>query len=235
MNPRLSLAVLAALSLSILAVPADAKARKARAAHGHAVITCDLRGCSDNLALAGKTANAPGRAASRSARSSRTAVGSGRSRKVSLRPPQGESGPGIIRSGKTGATARVDPRHAAKFQAYVDDLEANHGASIRFMGGWRPGSCALDNQHACSQAIDVCQTGWGRVDRRCNLPSRVTLAKLARVHGLFDGAEWCGRRGPDTAHVQVRFSGSCYGNLYAAVSDFKSRAAGTLHAKRKAK
>lgn len=131
-------------------------------------------------------------------------------------------GAGVVRSGKTGKTAFVDPAHVAKFQAYINDLENNYGATILFMGGGRRGPCGLANQHACGygQAMDVCQYSWGVVDRRCNLPAPAVLAKVARANGLFEGAEWCR---PDTGHVQVRFSGACNRNLYASVESFKHR------------
>src|SRR2546427_179935 len=35
---------------------------------------------------------------------------------------------GVIISAKTGARARVGIAYAARFQAYIDDLENNHGA-----------------------------------------------------------------------------------------------------------
>ena len=49
---------------------------------------------------------------------------------------------GIVTSRKTGARAHVDVAHGARFQAYIDDLENNHGARILFMGGIRPGRCS---------------------------------------------------------------------------------------------
>ncbi|MGB8555920.1 MAG: hypothetical protein WCD73_21600, partial [Pseudolabrys sp.] len=44
-------------------------------------------------------------------------------------------------------------------------------------------------------ALDVCQLRRGVVDRRCNLPGRVTLG-----HGLFEGGRWCNS---DYGHAQV--------------------------------
>ena len=40
---------------------------------------------------------------------------------------------GVFISGKTGARARVGAAYAARFQAYIDDLETNHGARVLFM------------------------------------------------------------------------------------------------------
>ena len=57
---------------------------------------------------------------------------------------------GIIISCKTGARTRVGVAYAARFQAYIDDLENNHGARVLFMGGLRPGRDvrSLANIHA---------------------------------------------------------------------------------------
>ena len=41
----------------------------------------------------------------------------------------------IVKSRKTGARARVGAAYAARFQAYIDDLETNYGARVFFMGG----------------------------------------------------------------------------------------------------
>ena len=48
---------------------------------------------------------------------------------------------GFVISSRTGARARVGIRYVARFQAYIDDLENNHGARVLFMGGIRPGGC----------------------------------------------------------------------------------------------
>ena len=79
---------------------------------------------------------------------------------------------GIVISGKTGARARVGVAYAARFQAYIDDLETNHGARVLFMGGIRPGRCSISSEHPCGKALDVCQVRRGAVDPRCNLPGR---------------------------------------------------------------
>jgi hypothetical protein len=98
---------------------------------------------------------------------------------------------GIIISSKTGARARVGVAYAVRFQAYIDDLENNHGARALFMGGIRPGRCTPVSQHPCGKALDVCQRWRGAVDPRCNLPDRVTLGRIAAAHGLFEGGRWC--------------------------------------------
>jgi hypothetical protein len=104
-----------------------------------------------------------------------------------------------IRAKKTGASARVDSRYASEFQGYIDDLE-NRGAVIRFMGGFRRGHCTSASLHPCGRALDVCQRARGRVDPRCNLPGRATLAAIAGSHGLFEGGRWCNS---DYGHVQI--------------------------------
>jgi hypothetical protein len=109
------------------------------------------------------------------------------------------SSPGVVTSRKTGARARVGVAHAARFQAYIDDLERNHGVRILFMGGVRPGHCASSSMHPCGRALDVCQLSRGVVDSRCNLPPRRTLAQIAAAHGLFEGGRWCNS---DYGHAQ---------------------------------
>jgi Uroporphyrinogen decarboxylase (URO-D) len=117
--------------------------------------------------------------------------------------PLGASGnklDGIVMSAKTGARARVGVAYAARFQAYIDDLEKNYGARVLFMGGIRPGRCAPESEHPCGKALDVCQLGRGVVDPRCNLPGRVALGQIAAAHGLFEGGRWCHS---DYGHAQV--------------------------------
>jgi hypothetical protein len=124
-------------------------------------------------------------------------------------PPLDANGnmPGIVTSHKTGARARVGIAYAARFQAYIDDLENNYGARILFMGGIRPGQCSIFSLHPCGKALDVCQLRRGVVDSRCQLPSRLTLAKVAASHGLFEGGRWCNS---DYGHVQVSVTaGDC--------------------------
>src|SRR4029450_2817653 len=107
---------------------------------------------------------------------------------------------GIIMSSKTGARPRVGVAYAARFQAYIDDLENNYGARVLFMGGIRPGRCAPESEHPCGKALDVCQLRRGVVDPRCNLPGRVSLGRIAASHGLFEGGRWCDS---DYGHAQI--------------------------------
>ena len=122
---------------------------------------------------------------------------------------------GIVRSGKTSATARVSPKYAPAFQAYVDDLESQ-GASIRFMGGYRRGRCASDSLHPCGKALDICQLSRGRVDSRCHLPGRKAIATIAQRHGLFEGGQWCQS---DYGHAQVGTTAAACGSSRYASSD----------------
>ena len=107
---------------------------------------------------------------------------------------------GIVMSAKTGARARVGVAYAARFQAYIDDLEKNFGARVLFMGGIRPGRCLPESEHPCGKALDVCQMKRGVVDPRCNLPGRVVLGQIAVAHGLFEGGRWCHS---DYGHAQI--------------------------------
>jgi hypothetical protein len=122
---------------------------------------------------------------------------------VPVARPLGASGnklDGIVMSAKTGARARVGVAYAARFQAYIDDLEKNYGARVLFMGGIRPGRCLPESEHPCGKALDVCQMKRGVVDPRCNLPSRVVLGQIAAAHGLFEGGLWCNS---DYGHAQI--------------------------------
>src|SRR5262249_25393243 len=107
---------------------------------------------------------------------------------------------GVVISSKTGARARVGVAYAKRFQAYIDDLEKNHGARILFMGGIRPGRCSVASEHPCGKALDVCQLRRGAVDPRCNLPGRAALSQIAAAHGLFEGGRWCDS---DYGHAQI--------------------------------
>jgi hypothetical protein len=122
--------------------------------------------------------------------------------------PNGNKAAGIVVSAKTGARARVGVAYAARFQAYIDDLENNHGARVLFMGGIRPGRCLPQSQHPCGKALDVCQLGWGKVDPRCNLPDHVTLGRIAAAHGLFEGGRWCHS---DYGHAQTSVTAAACG------------------------
>ncbi len=106
----------------------------------------------------------------------------------------------VIVSGKTGARARVALKYAARFQAYIDDLENNHGARVLFMNGIRRGRCSSSSEHPCGKALDVCQLRRGVIDARCHLPDRITLGEIAAAHGLFEGGRWCNS---DYGHAQV--------------------------------
>jgi hypothetical protein len=114
----------------------------------------------------------------------------------------------LVISHKTGARARVGVTYAARFQAYVDDLESNYGARVLFMGGIRPGRCRPESQHPCGRALDICQLSRGRVDPRCNLPERIALAGIASAHGLFEGGRWCQS---DYGHAQVGVTAAACG------------------------
>ncbi|MGC1680041.1 MAG: hypothetical protein WA760_01610, partial [Pseudolabrys sp.] len=115
----------------------------------------------------------------------------------------------IIISHKTGARARVGVAYAARFQAYIDDLENKHGARVLFMNGIRPGRWSPASEHPCGKALDVCQRWRGVVDPRCNLPSRVALGHIAGVHGLFEGGRWCNS---DYGHAQVGVTAAACGD-----------------------
>lgn len=114
-------------------------------------------------------------------------------------------------SRKTGAKATVGCAHVAKFQAYIDDLEAG-GASVRFMGGVRRGRCSSSSMHPCGAALDVCQLSRGRVDGRCNLPGRSSIASIAARHGLFEGGLWCHS---DYGHAQAGETAAACGSKLA--------------------
>ena len=116
---------------------------------------------------------------------------------------------GVIISSKTGARTRVGVAYAARFQAYIDDLEKNHGARVLFMGGLRPGRCSIFGEHPCGKALDVCQLRRGVVDPRCNLPGRVALGRIAAKHGLFEGGRWCDS---DYGHAQVDITAPACGD-----------------------
>lgn len=126
---------------------------------------------------------------------------------------------GVVMS-KYGAKATVGDAYTAKFQAYINDLEAN-GADIRFMGGNRRGRCSSRHMHSCGKALDICQLGRGRVDSRCRLPSRSVIAVIAARHGLFEGGQWCHH---DYGHAQVGESAPACGERTMAARSRKTRA-----------
>ena len=121
---------------------------------------------------------------------------------------------GNVVSHKTGAHATVGVRYAAKFQAYIDRIEAA-GARVLFMGGIRHGRCSSGHQHPCGMALDVCQLRRDRVDGRCGLPGRHALARIAASVGLFEGGQWCHG---DYGHAQVEASAPACGTMMAARS-----------------
>src|SRR6478735_2096654 len=127
---------------------------------------------------------------------------------------------GFIISHKTGARARVGVAYAARFQAYIDDLENNHGARVLFMNGIRPGRCAPASEHPCGKALDVCQRRRGVVDARCNLPGRFTLGRVAAAHGLFEGGRWCNS---DYGHAQVDVTAAACGERGVRIVQRQSR------------
>lgn len=86
---------------------------------------------------------------------------------------------GFVISSRTGARARVGIRYVARFQAYIDDLENNHGARVLFMGGIRPGGCSPSSEHPCGKALDVYQLRRGVVDSRCVPRSLRLLLRMA--------------------------------------------------------
>ncbi len=116
---------------------------------------------------------------------------------------------GIVVSAKTGAHARVGVAYAARFQAYIDDLENNYGARVLFMGGIRPGRCSISSEHPCGKALDVCQLRRGVVDPRCKLPGRVVVGRIAASHGLFEGGRWCDS---DYGHAQIGVTAAACGD-----------------------
>ena len=120
----------------------------------------------------------------------------------------GNKASGIIVSSKTGARARVGVAYAARFQAYINDLENNYGARVLFMGGIRPGRCSPASEHPCGKALDVCQLRRGVVDARCNLPGRTVLGEIAAAHGLFEGGRWCHS---DYGHAQIDVTAAACG------------------------
>jgi len=132
----------------------------------------------------------------------------------------GNNAAGTVISRKTGARARVGVAYAARFQAYIDDLENNHGARVIFMGGIRPGRCSPSSEHPCGKALDVCQLRRGVVDGRCNLPGRVTLGQIAAAHGLFEGGRWCNS---DYGHAQIDVTAAACGERGVRIVQRQSR------------
>jgi len=122
---------------------------------------------------------------------------------------------GIVISHRTGARARVGVAYVARFQAYIDDLENNHGARVLFMGGIRRGRCSIYHEHPCGKALDVCQLRRGVVDPRRHLPGRSALGRIAASHGLFEGGRWCDS---DYGHAQVGVTAPACGNRHTRIA-----------------
>ena len=126
--------------------------------------------------------------------------------------------PGVVVSHKTGATAHVSASAAPRFQAYVDALEA-HGAVIKFMGGYRRGHCSSSSMHPCGRALDICQTGRGRVSASCRLPAPQVVVQIASSMGLQEGAAWCHS---DYGHVQTQVTAAPCGSRGTMVASARS-------------
>lgn len=128
-------------------------------------------------------------------------------------------GGGLVRSHKTGATARVSFRAAGAMQSYIDDIEAN-GGTVYFMGGNRAGHCSPRHMHSCGLALDVCQLSRGVVASKCHLPGPGALAEIAARHGLFEGGQWCNS---DYGHAQLGVSAAACGNILMARRHYRHR------------
>src|SRR5262245_49748442 len=191
-------ATLAVLSV-LIALPADAVQQSRQ--HVSLATPCDNDGRCTTLG-----AGAPASSEIRSETKATVPAPQHQSRALDA---NGNLAPGVVISRKTGARARVGTRYAARFQAYIDDLENNHGARVLFMGGIRPGRCAPSSEHPCGKALDVCQLRRGVVDRRCNLPGRVALGHIAATHGLFEGGRWCNS---DYGHAQIDVTAAACGD-----------------------
>src|SRR5262245_28488364 len=192
------LVTLAALSV-LVALPADAVQHHRQ--HVSLATTCDNDGRCNTL-----DANAP---VPSEIRSEIKATATAARHPQRALDANGNQAAGVVISRKTGARARVGVAYAARFQAYIDDLETNHGVRVLFMGGIRPGRCSPSSEHPCGKALDVCQLRRGVVDRRCNLPSRVALGRIASLHGLFEGGRWCNS---DYGHAQVDVTAAACGD-----------------------
>jgi hypothetical protein len=187
----MKVAALAALSV-LIGLPAEAGQHHRQ--NGSPATTCDNDG---RCTTQGATAPITSYRNSRSEPQRTTATNQHQSHALDA---NGNKTVGVIISLKTGAQARVGIAYAARFQAYIDDLETNHGARVLFMGGLRPGRCSIFGEHPCGKALDVCQLRRGVVDPRCNLPGRAALGRIAASHGLFEGGRWCDS---DYGHAQA--------------------------------
>ena len=195
----MKVAALAALSV-LIALPAEAGQRQRQ--NGSPATTCDNNG---HCTTIGATAPVPSYRESRSKPQRTIATAQHQSRALDA---NGNT-VGVVISLRTGAHARVGIAYAARFQAYIDDLETNHGARVLFMNGIRPGRCSSSSEHPCGKALDVCQRRRGVVDPRCKLPGRAALGQIAASHGLFEGGRWCDS---DYGHAQIGETAAACGN-----------------------
>jgi hypothetical protein len=158
----MKVAAVAALSVLII-LPAQAGQRHRQ--NGSQVATCDNNGHCTTL-----NATAPTPSYSKSRSEIKRTIATARRRSPAVDANGNPAG--IVKSDKTGARARVGIAYAARFQAYIDDLESNYNARVLFMRGIRPGRCSTSSEHPCGKALDVCQLRRGIVDPRCHLPGR---------------------------------------------------------------
>lgn len=209
----MKLAALAALSV-LIALPAEAGQRHRQ--NSSPATSCDNNGyCTTLGAVARMSSHRNGRLKTKRTitvfqHQSRALDTNGNIARIVKRTLDANGNPvGVVISLKTGAHARVDITYVERFQAYIDDLETNHGARVLFMSGIRPGRCLSSSEHPCGKALDVCQLRRGAVDRRCNLPGRVTLGQIAASHGLFEGGRWCNS---DYGHAQIDVTAAACGD-----------------------
>lgn len=218
MLSRITLAILAATTILTFTAPADARPTRAKNAQV-ATQVFDVA-AQPAYPTTSSTAVAREKLASRGRGRVLTDANGNPVEITHQGASSGESG--VVRSKKTGATARVSPRYAGAFQAYIDDLESR-GAAIYYMGGYRKGPCWAGGLHPCGKALDVCQDSRDHVSghKNCHMPGRAELARIAAAHGLFEGGQWCHG---DMGHVQVgETAAPCRRTLYSAVDTYKRR------------
>jgi hypothetical protein len=147
----MKVAVLAALSVLITLPLAQAGQRHLQ--NGLAATTCDNDGHCSTL-VATRPAASPRKVRPEIKKTIATA----RTQSAAL-DANGNATAGVIVSSKTGARARVGVAYATRFQAYIDDLENNHGARVLFMGGIRPGHCSPSSEHPCGKRWTCVSSG----------------------------------------------------------------------------
>ena len=197
-----------ALAVLGLLIALSAEAAQRDGQNGSPATTCDNNG---HCTIIGATAPVPSYRKNRSESHNTIATAQQQSRALDA---NGNT-VGVVISLKTGAHARVGIAYAARFQAYIDDLETNHGARVLFMNGIRPGRCSSSSEHPCGKALDVCQRRRGVVDPHCNLPARGTIAQIAASHGLFEGGRWCDS---DYGHAQIGVTAAACGDRRVRVA-----------------